>query len=65
MARFPSDPKDLWKIKMRPEKGYISLVSWAFNFVDSILFSLFPLAPDLVVLAGTMPQRPRLEALAS
>ena len=29
VARFPSDPEDLWKIKMRPEKGYISLVSLA------------------------------------
>ena len=31
MARFPSDPEDLWKIKMRPEKGYISLVSPDFD----------------------------------
>jgi len=28
VAHFPSD---LWKIKMRPEKGYISLVSPAFD----------------------------------
>ena len=31
LAHFPSDPEDLWKIKMRPEKGYISLVSLASN----------------------------------
>jgi len=31
VAWFPSDPEDLWRIKMRPEKGYISLVSWAFD----------------------------------
>ena len=27
VANFPSNPEDLWKIKMRPEKGYITLVS--------------------------------------
>ena len=27
MADFPKDPEDLWRIKMRPEAGYISLVS--------------------------------------
>ena len=31
VARFPSDLEDLWRIKMRPEKGYISLVSLAFD----------------------------------
>ena len=31
VAQFPSDPEDLWRIKMRPEKGYISLVSLAFG----------------------------------
>ena len=31
VAHFPSDPEDLWKIKMRPEKGYISLVSPTFD----------------------------------
>jgi len=30
VAEFPSDPKDLWKIKMRPEAGYISVVSLGF-----------------------------------
>ena len=27
VAHIPSNPEDLWKIKMRPEKGYITLVS--------------------------------------
>ena len=27
VADFPKDPEDLWRIKMRPEAGYISLVS--------------------------------------
>jgi hypothetical protein len=27
VAHFPSNPEDLWKVKMRPEKGYITLVS--------------------------------------
>jgi hypothetical protein len=27
VAEFPHDPEDLWRIKMRPEAGYISLVS--------------------------------------
>ena len=31
VAHYPSDPEDLSKIKMRPEEGYISLVSLAFN----------------------------------
>ena len=31
VAEFPDDPEDLWKIKMRPEKGYISLVSPDFD----------------------------------
>ena len=31
VARFPSYPEDLWKIKTHPEKGYISLVSTNFD----------------------------------
>ena len=31
VAHFSSDPGDLWKVKMRPEEGYISLVSSAFD----------------------------------
>ena len=33
VADFPQDPADLWRIKMRPEPGYISLVSFGFEFV--------------------------------
>jgi len=28
VAEFPQNPEDLWRIKMRPETGYISLVSF-------------------------------------
>ena len=31
VAEFPDDPEDLWKIKMRPEAGYLSVVSSSFN----------------------------------
>ena len=31
VARFPSDPEDLWRIKMRPKKGYLSVVSLVFD----------------------------------
>ena len=31
VAHFPSNPEDLWRIKMHPEDGYISLVSPAFD----------------------------------
>ena len=31
VAEFLDNPEDLWKIKMRPEKGYLSLVSLVFN----------------------------------
>ena len=31
VADFPKDPEDLWRIKMRPEPGYISLVSFDFE----------------------------------
>ena len=27
VAEFPDNPEDLWKIKMRPEAGYLSVVS--------------------------------------
>ena len=32
VVNFPSDSGELWKIKMRPEEGYISLVSLAFDY---------------------------------
>ena len=31
VAAFPDNPDDLWEIKMRPETGYISVVSSSFN----------------------------------
>ena len=31
VAEFPDNPEDLWKIKMRPEAGYLSVVSSSFN----------------------------------
>ena len=32
VSHFPSNPEDLWKIKMHPEEGHISLVSPAFDY---------------------------------
>jgi hypothetical protein len=40
VANFPSDSADLWKIKMRPEEGYVSLVSFALIIVS---FAQLPL----------------------
>ena len=31
VAEFPDNPNDLWEIKMRPETGYLSVVSSSFN----------------------------------
>ena len=31
VAEFPDNPDDLWKIKMRPEVRYLSMVSSSFN----------------------------------
>jgi len=31
VAEFPKNPEDLWRIKMRPKPGYISLVSFGFE----------------------------------
>ena len=31
VADFPDNPNDLWDIKMRPEMGYLSMVSSSFN----------------------------------
>ena len=31
VAEFPDNPDDLWEIKMRPETGYLSVVSFSFN----------------------------------
>ena len=46
VADFAHDPEDLWGIKMRPEAGYISLVSFDFEFVMSCATPF--LAPDSV-----------------
>ena len=40
VAEFPQNPEDLWRIKMRPEMGYISLVSFDF---ESAVFCVAPL----------------------
>jgi len=46
VAEFPDDANDLWEIKMRPEPGYISVVSLNFNPL-SICAIPFPfLLPD-------------------
>ena len=46
VAEFPDDANNLWGIKMRPEPGYISVVSLNFNPL-SICVVLFPiLLPD-------------------
>ena len=41
VAEFPDNPDDLWEIKMRPEAGYISVVSLSFNSL-SISCYFFP-----------------------
>ena len=46
VEEFPHDPEDLWRIKMRHEPGYISLVSFGFEFVMSCAAPF--LAPDSV-----------------
>ena len=46
VVEFPHDPEDLWRIKMRPEPGYILLVSFGFEFVMSCAAPF--LAPDSV-----------------
>ena len=60
VAEFPNDPEDLWRIKMRPEPGYISLVSHSGFVVD--LCCSFPRLQTLTwrVLQGLKchPSRP-------
>ena len=41
VAEFPDNPDDLWEIKMRPEEGYLSVVSLSFNSL-SISCYFFP-----------------------
>ena len=42
VAHFPSDPEDLWRIKLCPEDGYISLVSLASDYCCSCTISSPP-----------------------
>ena len=39
VAEFPNDATDLWEIKMRPEPGFLSLVSLDF---DPLLIRVIP-----------------------
>ena len=41
VAEFPNDPEDLWRIKMRPEPGYISQVSFGFRICRASYSPLF------------------------
>ena len=41
VADFPDNPEDLWKIKMHPEAGYLSVVRLSFNSL-SILRCFLP-----------------------
>ena len=41
VAELPNNPEDLWNIKMRPEAGYLSVVSSSFNLLP-ICASPFP-----------------------
>ena len=41
MVEFPDDANDLWEIKMRPEPGFLSVVSSRFQSVVDLCYS-FP-----------------------
>ena len=43
VSQFPSNPTDLWLIKMRPEVGYVQLLRIAFNYR---WFCVAPLSPS-------------------
>ena len=45
VAEFLNDPEDLWRIKMHPEPGYISLVSLDSRFIVCLVLPLSP-PPD-------------------
>ena len=52
VAEFPDDANDLWEIKMRPEPGFLSLVSLDFDPL-SIRVIPFPfLLPDSDLIAS-------------
>ena len=40
VAEFPDNPEDLWKIKMCPEAGYLSVVISSFNSLPICASSL-------------------------
>ena len=46
VEEFPDDANDLWEIKMRPEPGYISLVSLGFNSLSIRVVPFSFLFPD-------------------
>ena len=46
VAEFPQNPEDLWRIKMRPEPGYISVVSLDFNSLSICVIPFLFLFPD-------------------
>ena len=48
VAEFPDDVNDLWEIKMRPETGYLSVVSSRFNSLPICASPLPLLDSDLV-----------------
>jgi len=61
VADFPNDPEDLWRIKMRPEPGYISLVSFDSESVVCLVRPLSsPLTLSRLYFAGV--EVPLLEA---
>ena len=61
VAEFPNDPEDLWRIKMRPEPGYISLVSLDSEFIVCLVRPLSPpLTSTRLCFAGV--EVPPLEA---
>ena len=35
VAEFPDDANDLWEIKIRPESGYLSVVSLDFDLLST------------------------------
>ena len=62
VAKFPDNPEDLWKIKMRPETRYLSVVSSSFNSLSICATPPPLLDSDLVAFAGGEPQGLHLEA---
>jgi len=61
VAEFPNDPEDLWRIKIRPKPGYISLVSLDSGFVV-VLCCSFPCLLTSTWLCFVGVEVPSLEA---